>query len=175
MTHNLLVWAVAALIPLVVGSAWYSPLLFAKAWQEATGITPEKAKQASMAVSMGLLYVFSFLIAIALSASVIHQMGFSSMLQDKFGQAALQDPSSPTYQSISTLWHGYGHSFRTYRHGALHGGIVAVFFALPLIASSAVFEQRGAKYILITWGFWFVNLVLMGAVICHWLTFELLK
>ena len=72
MTHNLLVWAVAALIPLIVGAAWYSPLLFAKAWQEATGITPEKAKQGSMALSMGLLYFFSFMIAIILSVLVIH-------------------------------------------------------------------------------------------------------
>jgi hypothetical protein len=175
MTHNLLVWAVAALIPLIVGAAWYSPLLFAKAWQEATGITPEKAKQGSMALSMGLLYFFSFMISIILSVLVIHQLGLNSMLQDSSGRAALQDPNSHLYLTVSSLWHSYGHSFRTYKHGALHGGIAAVFFALPLIASSAVFEQRGIKYVLITWGFWFINLVLMGAVICHWLSFEMVK
>ena len=94
MIHNLLVLAVAALIPLIVGSAWYSPLLFAKAWQEATGVTPEKAKQSSMALSMGLLYVFSFFIAVALTTMVIHQFGLNSMLQDKAGQDALKDPNS---------------------------------------------------------------------------------
>jgi hypothetical protein len=57
----------------------------------------------------------------------------------------------------------------------LHGAILAVFFALPLIASSAIFEQRGAKYIFITWGFWLINLVLMGAIICQWIQFDALQ
>jgi hypothetical protein len=172
MGHNLLVLAVAALIPLIVGSAWYSPLLFAKAWQDAVGITPEKAKQSNMVVSMALLYVFSFFIAVGLMGIVIHQFGLFSMLMDKPSQEALKDPNSPLYQLMATLWHGHGHSFRTYKHGALHGTLAAVMLALPLIASGAVFEQRGFKYIMITWGFWLINFILMGAVICHWLAVE---
>jgi hypothetical protein len=173
MGHDLLVLALAALIPLVVGSAWYSPLLFAKPWMAATGMTEEKAKNSSMAVNMILLYVFSFLIAVALLPIVIHQMGLNSMLMDPNSQKALSDPNSDLSKLVSTLWAGHGHSFRTYRHGALHGAITAVFFALPLIASCAIFEQRGWKYIMITWGFWLINLTLMGAVICHWFMFEM--
>jgi len=175
MTHNLIVQALAALIPLIVGSAWYSPLLFAKAWQEATGITPEKAKQSNMAVAMGLLYVFSFFIAMSLMYATIHQFGLNSMLMDKGGIDAMKDPDSGLHKAIVLLWHSSGHSFRTYKHGAFHGAVMAVFFALPLIASSAVFEQRGFKYIMITWGFWLINLVLMGAVVCHWITFEMIQ
>jgi Protein of unknown function (DUF1761) len=173
MAHNLLVLAVTALIPLIVGSAWYSPMLFAKAWQEATGITPEKAKQSSMALSMGLLYIFSFFISVFLVINVIHQFGLNSMLQDKAGHDALSDPNSNLHKLLVTLWSSHGHSFRTYRHGALHGAISAVFVALPLIASGAVFEQRGFKYIMITWGFWLINFILMGAVLCHWIVFEM--
>jgi hypothetical protein len=173
MIHNLLVLAVTALIPLIVGAAWYSPMLFAKAWQEATGVTPEKAKQSSMALSMGLLYVFSFFIAVTLMVTVIHQFGFNSMMMDKSGQDALKDPNSDLHKLIVTLWSSHGHSFRTYKHGAFHGGILAVFLALPLIASCAVFEQRSFKYVMITWGFWFINFILMGAVLCHWIAFEM--
>ena len=172
MIHNLLVLAVAALIPLIVGSAWYSPLLFANAWQQAVGLTPEKARQGNMALSMGLLFIFSFFIAFALMNIVIHQFGLFSMLMDKPSQAALADPNSSLYQLVTTLWHGHGHSFRTYKHGAFHGTLAAITLALPLIASSAVFEQRGFKYIMITWGFWLINFILMGAVICHWAVVE---
>ncbi len=172
MGHNLLVLAVAALIPLIVGSAWYSPLLFAKAWQDAVGITPEKAKQSNMAVNMALLFVFSFFIAYALMNIVIHQLGLFSMLMDKPSQEALGDPNSSLSQLLTTLWHGHGHSFRTYKHGAFHGALTAVTLALPLIASCAIFEQRGFKYVMITWGFWLINFVLMGAVICHWAVVE---
>ena len=170
--HNLIVLAVAALIPLIVGSAWYSPMLFSKAWMDATGVTAEKAKNSNMIVSMVILYVCSFFIATAVMFMVIHQFGFQSMLADARGKAAIGDPNSDMGKAIAAIWHGWGHGFRTYRHGALHGAITSVFFVLPLIASIAVFEQRGAKYIFITWGFWLINLVLMGAVICHWIQFD---
>jgi hypothetical protein len=173
MGKDLLILALAALIPLVVGSAWYSPMLFAKPWMAATGMTPEKAKNSSMVVNMILLYILSFLVAVALLGMVIHQLGFYSMLGAKDAEDALKDPASKMHQIVAPVWSAYKMNFRTYRHGALHGAVAAVFFALPLIASGAIFEQKGWKYILITWGFWFINLVLMGAVICHFFVFEL--
>ena len=173
MVHNLLVLALAALIPLVVGSAWYSPLLFAKAWMASTGMTEEKAKNSNMAVSMVILYICSFFIGVSLLAMVIHQFGLNSMLQDPATQAQLKDPNSAISQLITALWHTHGHAFRTYKHGALHGAIAAIFFVLPLVASCSVFEQRGWKYIMITFGFWLINLTLMGAVICHFIAFEM--
>lgn len=172
MGHNLLVLAVAALIPLIVGSAWYSPLLFAKPWMAATGMTEENAKKSNMILNMALLYVFSFFIATALMFTVIHQFGLFSLLADPGGKAGLADPNSALYSAMQTIWHTSGHSFRTYRHGALHGAITAVFLVLPLFSSCAIFEGRGFKYIMITWGFWLVNFILMGAVICHWIVVE---
>ena len=126
MSHNLLVLALSALIPLVVGSLWYSPLLFAKSWQAATGLTEEKAKSGNMAVSMAVLYVCSFFISTAVMVSVIHQFGFNSMLQDAAGKAGLADANSALHSTVATIWHGYGHAFRTYRHGAFHGAILAM-------------------------------------------------
>jgi len=167
--------AITALIPLIVGAAWYSPLLFSKAWMETVRLTPEDTKKSNMVLNMLLLYVFSFLIALALMFTVIHQFGLQSMLQSPEGKAALSDPNSEAGKALATIWHLFGHSFRTYKHGALHGAITAVFFALPLIASSAIFEQRGFKYVMITWGFWLINLTLMGAVICHWIHFDAMR
>jgi hypothetical protein len=172
MKHDLLVLAIAALIPLIVGSAWYSPLLFAKAWMGAVGLAPEDAKKSNMALNMLLLYVFSFFIAFALVPIVIHQFGFMSMLMDQSGKDALENAAkgqtSPLYSLIVSIYSTHGHSFRTYKHGALHGTIAAITLVLPLVASCAVFERRGFKYVMITWGFWLINFILMGAVICHW-------
>lgn len=175
MGHNLLVLAVAALIPLIVGSAWYSPLLFAKPWMAATGRTPEDAKNTNMVLNMAVLYVLSFFVAIGLMFASIHQFGLNSMLMDEGGKASLANHDSSVYKAIVVLWHSSGHSFRTYKHGAFHGFAASLFFALPLIASGAIFEGRGVKYVLITWGFWVVNFILMGAVICHWIAFELVQ
>jgi hypothetical protein len=175
MGHDLLVCAVAALIPLIVGSAWYSPMLFGKAWMGAVGLTPEDAKKSNMVVNMLLLYVCSFFIAFALQFMVIHQAGLQSMLQTPAGRAAITNPDSETGKALATIWHAFGHSFRTYRHGAFHGALTAIFFVLPLIASCAIFERRGFKYIMITWGFWLINLILMGAVLCHWIQLDALQ
>jgi hypothetical protein len=62
----------------------------------------------------------------------------------------------------------YGDRFRTFKHGALHGGITSIFFVLPMIAIPAMFERRSAKYILIHAGYWFISLCIMGGIICAW-------
>jgi hypothetical protein len=167
MGQNLLILALTALIPLVVGSIWYSPLLFAKPWMESTGITEDKRKNSNMALNMGLLFIFSFFIAFELQFLVIHQWGLFGMLMTPNGKIAMGNPDSDISKALSLLGPQM-HNFRTYRHGGLIGFIASITFALPLIASGAMFEQRSFKYILITLGYWTINLVLMGAVVCHW-------
>ena len=169
MKHNLLVTGVAALIPLLVGFVWYGPFLFRNAWMAATGVTmDEKPNSSKMIMNMVLLYIFSFFVANGLMPVVIHQLGLFSMLADDHSREMLKDPNSDLYKLVSNLWAGHGHMFRRYRHGAFHGALTAIFFALPLISTSAIFEKRSVKYVLITWGFWLVNFMLMGALICHW-------
>lgn len=41
---NILAVLVAALLTVVLGAFWYSPLLFAKQWMQAQGYTPEKVE-----------------------------------------------------------------------------------------------------------------------------------
>jgi hypothetical protein len=165
-TNLFLVCALAALIPLVIGSLWYSPLLFLKPWLAATGVSPDAGKQ-GMVKNMILLYVMSFFVAFGLTALVCHQMGFYSMLGGGGGDAAISDPNSTIHKYLVAVYGSYGHGFRTFKHGALHGAIAAFVFALPFFATCAAYEKRSVKYVLITWGFWLVNFTLMGAFICH--------
>ena len=125
-----------------------------------------------MALNMLLLYIFSFFIGSALIPIVIHQFGLFSMLADPKTKEMLKDPNSEISKIMATLWTGYSHSFRTYKHGAFHGTLSAITLALPLIATGAVFEQKGFKYVMITWGFWLINFILMGAVLCHFIALD---
>ncbi|MCB1147601.1 MAG: DUF1761 family protein, partial [Leptospiraceae bacterium] len=36
-----------------------------------------------------------------------------------------------------------------------------------LMATAAMFERRGTKYIFINWGYWAITITLMGGVICE--------
>src|SRR2546428_4307129 len=42
---NILAVIVAAVATLILGAVWYSPVLFAKAWIQAHGYTPEKLEE----------------------------------------------------------------------------------------------------------------------------------
>lgn len=52
---------VAALSAFLVGGLWYSPLLFAKPWMAAAGITEEQTRQANMARIFGVSFVWVLL------------------------------------------------------------------------------------------------------------------
>jgi hypothetical protein len=53
------IWAVltAAASGFVLGGLWYSPLMFAKAWQREAGISDEQMKNANMGLVFGLAFV----------------------------------------------------------------------------------------------------------------------
>ncbi|MCK7594390.1 DUF1761 domain-containing protein [Pseudomarimonas salicorniae] len=52
-------WAVlvAALASFLLGGLWYSPLLFAKAWQREAGLSDEQLQSANMGMIFGLAFV----------------------------------------------------------------------------------------------------------------------
>ena len=54
----------ATIASFIVGGLWYSPLLFAKAWQRETGTSDEKAKGANMPLIFGTTFVLQFLAAL---------------------------------------------------------------------------------------------------------------
>jgi hypothetical protein len=60
---NWLAVIAAALSMFVIGGLWYSPMLFAKPWQRAAGLSDEALKAGSPPLIFGLAFVLSLLMA----------------------------------------------------------------------------------------------------------------
>ena len=90
---------------------------------------------------------------------VIHQTGAFGMVGGE------PEKALPSYVAFMA---DYGTVFRTFQHGALHGFMSSVLFALPIIAINARFERKSWKYIFIHAGYWSLTLTIMGAIICGW-------
>ena len=128
---------VAALATLVLGFIWYNPKVFGNAWMTAIGKTEAEMREGSnMALMMFLTFLFSFLVALFMHAVVIHQFGLNSLLQDIPNSADGKKMLMLNDQIID-----FEHKFRTFKHGALHGTIAGIFFALPIIGISGIFER----------------------------------
>lgn len=163
MEMNVLALVGAAIVPLLVGAVYYGPL-FGKSWMNVNGFTEEDLKGGNMALIFGLTLVLSFLIAAALSTIVVHQMGFTQILQPLADAGSVE-----AKETLDSLLATYGNEHRSWKHGALHGGFVTILFVFPLIAINALFERRGWKYIGIHTGYWFISLSIMGAIVCQFL------
>jgi hypothetical protein len=99
------------------------------------------------------------MIAFSLPGTVIHQMGALSLV------GGTAEGALPSYETFIT---DYGDVFRTFKHGALHGFMVGLFVALPILGTNALFERKNAKYIFINSGYWIITLTIMGGIICAW-------
>lgn len=163
MPNFLLVFPLA-LIPLLIGTLWYGKMMFGNAWIKAAKINIEEDKKPKMVRILIAAYIFSLLICSSLYGMVIHQMGVYSTLANEPG---LADPSTPIGAYFADFMTKYGHNFRTFKHGALHGALAAIFVAMPIIGTAAVFESKGFKYIAIHTGYWLVTLAIVGGCICQ--------
>ncbi|MEN8856662.1 MAG: DUF1761 domain-containing protein [Flavobacteriaceae bacterium] len=164
METNFLIFALAALIPLIMGFIWHGPLLFQNAWMKQLGFTEESLKGGNMALIFILCYVFSFLMAFFLQFIVIHQTGVYSSLMES-GATELSGDALTYYNDFMAK---YGTNYRTFKHGALHGTLSGIFFILPVLATQAMFERKTVKYVAINAGYWIVTIALMGGIICQW-------
>ncbi|MFT7591407.1 MAG: hypothetical protein ACI9UJ_001330 [bacterium] len=161
MTLNFPILLLAALVPMIIGFIWYNPKVFGKAWMEASGMTDEKVKSGNMAVIFGLSFVFAVLLAFQMQFVVIHQLHLGSIF---YGQdEALKSVTAHLDANNA----GWMENFKTFKHGAVHGVLAGIFFALPILATNAMFERKGFKYILVNAGYWIVTIALMGGVICQ--------
>jgi len=46
--------------------------------------------------------------------------------------------------------------------------MAGILFALPILATNAMFERKSFKYIAINAGYWIITIGLMGGVISQW-------
>ena len=157
---NFIAIIVAALVPTVVGFIWYNPKVFGTAWMQASGMTEEKMQGANMGIIFGVSLVLSLLLAVEMNVQTIHQMHLGSLF---FG-----DESAEATSQLEALMAQFEGTFRTFKHGAFHGVLGGIFFALPVLGTNALFERKGFKYIAVNVGYWIVTLGLMGGIVCAW-------
>jgi hypothetical protein len=163
MEINFVILLLSALVPLLIGFIWYHPKVFGELWMKVADITDEKMKSGNMALIFGLTLVFSFFIAFVLQFLVIHQYSVYSILANETG---INDPNSEIGSMLKMFLDKYGNNFRTFKHGAFHGFLGALFFATPVLGINALFERKSFKYIFVHAGYWALTLSLMGGIIC---------
>lgn len=95
ITINFWVVLGAAIASMVVGSLWYSPLMFAKPWMRLSGLTEERMNQAK-ARGMGGLYITQFVASLVMSYVLYHFI----FLWDVAGLTEL-------WQMVFWLWLGF--------------------------------------------------------------------
>lgn len=156
MTPNFLALCLASLSSLVVGFIWYNPKVFGNVWMRESGMTEEKAKGMNMAVTFGVSLIYAFFIAFTLQWLVIHQWGVFSTVGG--------DVNNESFKAFMTEENA--NAFRTFKHGMLHGFLAGLFFALPVLGTSALYERRSFKYTFVTGGYWVVTAMIMGGIIC---------
>lgn len=169
--NNALVLLAAAIVPTFTGFIWYNPKVFGNAWMKAAGLSEETLKGGNMALIFGLSFVLSFLLAFSMAPIVIHQFGVMGMLE------SAMRPDSPTAAEATALFNSlmetYGSHHRHFGHGVLHGVMTALLLVMPIMATSAMFERKGFKYIAINAGYWALTLGLMGGIICQFFQFPM--
>jgi hypothetical protein len=161
MHLNFLGIFIATLIPMVLGFVWYNPKVFGTAWMAASGMTPEKAKSSNMAVVMGVSFILAFFLAFGMQFIAIHQLHVTSL----FFKQPIDDAATPMGALYKGVMDALGTSYRTFKHGALHGTIAGFMIATPVLATNAMFEAKGFKYIAINCGYWIVCFGIMGGIV----------
>lgn len=165
MDINWLVVLGAAVIPTITGMIWYNPKVMGTVWMEASGMTDEKVKGGNMPLIFGISFIMAFLLAVEMNFVVVHQNHFYSILMNEPG---IMEPGSEMYLFAQDFMEKYGRNFRTFKHGLFHGIIAGILFAMPILATNALFERKGFKYIAVNCGYWIITIGLMGGVICQW-------
>lgn len=166
---NFIAIVVAALMPTVIGFIWYHPKVFGNLWMNAAGMTDEKIRSGNMPVIFGVSFLLSVMLAVVMNSIAYH---------DSFVEGALYYITNRTMQpeagSEAAKWLEYykttlAASNHTFQHGAFHGFFLGgVFFALPIMATNALFERKSFKYIAVNAGYWMVTLGLMGGLLAAW-------
>jgi Protein of unknown function (DUF1761) len=165
MGINFLAILVAALCTLPIGFIYYHKAVFGGAWMRMIGKTEAELMPKSMVLQLLVSVIFAFLIAFAEQFQVIHQMHLFSLMAD---DPTAMVPGSDANNELMGLLAKFGDKFRTFGHGAFHGVLTGVFFVLPIIGVTNLYERRSFKLTLVQSGYWIITLAVMGGIICAW-------
>lgn len=160
MTPNLLILVAAALIPMILGMAWYHPSLLGTAWLKEAGMTQEDMKGNQKPLKFFLGFVCNFLLAFGLFALGTHEFSVLGLVGGKTELLATG--------TAAAFLAEYGGSFSHFGHGIVHGLEAAIAFAIPFIGHRCLWAGKSFKFFAIDFGFWLVCMILMGGVIAEW-------
>jgi hypothetical protein len=132
---NYLAVFVAAVVSMILGFAWYSPLILGKPWMKAKGFTSESLKKAQE--KMGKMYALSFVVALITAYVLSHVMTLS---QSFFGYPILQTGLTTAFW----MWLG---------------------FVMPVQLMGAIFGDKNFKLFGIDTGYQLVSLIGMAVAI----------
>jgi len=117
-------WAVlvSALAFFALGSIWYSPALFAKAWMKEMGLTKENAPASNMVKTFGVSFLLMLVMSFNLAAFVGNGMGW------QFGMTA----GALTGIGWVALAIGINYLFerKSFRFWLINAGYMAVSFTV---------------------------------------------
>jgi hypothetical protein len=159
---NWLVIVSTSLIPLLTGFLWYSDKLFGNTWMHEVGLSKAQLEGSNMGKILVLTLLLGVILSTGIMPYVIHQSHYYSILAN---HKELADPNSALSTSTKAFMDTYGQEFRTFKHGAFHGTLAAIFIVLPIIGINSIFERKSFKYVLIHVGYWALTLALMGGLI----------
>ncbi len=113
---------VCAVMSLVIGGLWWSPLLFARPWQREVGLSDEQLKQMNPAKTFGITFVLAYLAAYNLAfflgdGSTTWKWGIAAGLLAAFWAISM-------YIIISVF------EQRSLKLMLINSGYIAVYFAL---------------------------------------------
>jgi len=114
---------VCAVLSLVIGGLWYSPLLFQKAWQSEAGITDDQMKSANPLKIFGLTFLLALLMSYNLAAflgapGTTWKWGLAAGLLAGVGWVVFQMMIIGLFEQ------------RSFKYLLINSGYVAVYFAL---------------------------------------------
>jgi hypothetical protein len=113
---------VCAVMSLVIGALWWSPLLFQRAWQKETGLSDEDLARANPAKTFGLTFLLAWIISYNLAfflgaEDTTWQWGLAAGLLAGVGWVVTQFVIIALFEQ------------RSWRYMAINCGYVTVYFA----------------------------------------------
>ncbi len=132
---NYLAIVISAVISMVVGFVWYSPMAFGKPWMKLMGLTPDGLKKAQK--EMGKLYGVSFVLSLVTAYVLSHVMTLSESF---FGYSQLSTGLTTAFW----MWLG---------------------FMMPVQLTGEMFNSKKWKLFGLNTGYQLLSLVLMAVVL----------
>lgn len=141
---NFLAVALAALVPMVMGALYYGPI-FGKTWMSSLGYTEKDFEGRNMPLIYGLALLMAGIMSFFMKLVV-----------------------ELTHKDVNSAGELIFGSHHTFGHGALHGAMLCLTLAVPVVVSLGLFQKNTAKNILLNVGFWVITWAIMGGILDAW-------